>query len=121
MISPEEMAVYRETARRRAADTKTRQIQRRQQAWAVARQAVVLLKEQFGVDQVAVFGSLARGDLLHAHSDVDLAVWGMDERLLYRAVSRLLDIDPTFLVDLVRVEEASDRLRAAIERDGVIL
>ena len=70
---------------------------------------------------MAVFGSLVRKGSFHRRSDVDLAVWGLDERMYYRAVSRLLDLDPAISVDLVEADSARPALRAAIKREGVPL
>lgn len=120
-VTPEEMAVYRATARRRWERKRREAILRRERAWRFARRAARLLKEQFGAMKVVVFGSLTRGGLFHARSDVDLAVWGIDERMYYRAVSHLLSLDPAISVDLVEAETARPALRAAIEREGVPL
>jgi len=120
-ITAEEMAIYRATARRRWERKKREADQRRERAWRVARWAARLLKERFGATKVVVFGSLTRDGLFHPHSDVDLAVWGIDERMYYRAVSRLLSLDPAISVDLVEAERARPALRAAIEREGVPL
>jgi hypothetical protein len=49
---------------------------------------------------------------------VDLAVWGLDERDYYRAVSRLLDLDFDISIDLVEAELASSALLAIIELEG---
>ncbi len=88
-------------------------------AWSLARRAAVVLREQFGARQVALFGSLARGDLFHYRSDVDLATWGLDEAVYYRAVSQLLSLDPAIEVDLVIAETAPAALRAVIHAEGV--
>lgn len=64
---------------------------------------------------MALFGSLARDEPFTPHSDIDLAVWGLDERDYYRVVSRLLDLDPSISIDLLRVETLSDALIHAIE------
>ncbi len=115
------MAVYRETARRRQAMKQQVLAERRQRAWDLARQAAALLKEELGATQVRLFGSLVHGALFHARSDVDLAVWGLDEKIYYQAVSRLLDLDPAIEVDLIRVEDATLSLQNLIEREGVSL
>lgn len=120
-VTPGEMAVYRATARRRWEQKERESALRRERAWQVARQAARLLKDQFGASQVVVFGSLTRKGFFHPRSDVDLAVWGLDERMYYRAVSRLLSLDPEISVDLVEAERARPALRAAIEREGVLL
>ncbi len=117
-ISPEKLEAYRATARRRAIEERRRLALRHEHAWAVASQAAALLRAEYGVDRVAVFGSLVQSELFHRGSDIDLAVWGMDERHYYRAVGRLLALDPDFEVDLIMVEEAPVSLRDTIQKEG---
>lgn len=116
--SPDTMETYRATARRRAAERHEQLVLRHQRAWAIARQAADLLYREYGVDRVAVFGSLVRSELFHARSDIDLAVWGLDEKQHYRAVARLLALDPAFEIDLVMTEEIPPSLLATIEKEG---
>ncbi len=120
-LTPEEMAPYRQTMVRRYAEKQRESALRRERAWEVTRAAARLLKEQFGAARVMVFGSLTRTGLFDQHSDVDLAVGGLDERLYLRALSCLLDLDPEIPVDLAEIETARPALRAAIEREGVLL
>lgn len=120
-VTEDDMAIYRATARRRWAQEQQEMSQRRERAWALARQASSLLREQFNASRVMVFGSLVRSGLFHLRSDVDLAVWGLDERVYYRAVSQLLSLDPSIEVDLVIAEEAPATLRAVIEEEGVFV
>jgi predicted nucleotidyltransferase len=115
------METYRRTARARARARQERVTARQAAAWAVARRAAAALKEEFGASRVAVFGSLVRPKGFHLRSDVDLAVWGLDERLYFRAVAHLLDLDPSIEVDLVEVEQARPALQAVIQREGVLL
>ena len=68
-----------------------------------------------------MFGSLARGQGFHGRSDSDLAVWELDERLLYRAASQLLDLEPGIEVDIVMAEEAPETLKRAVESEGITL
>lgn len=117
----EQMERYVETARRRAQEKREQLHQRHEQAWEVARTAARLLKDEFSAGQVAVFGSLLRPELFHSGSDIDLAVWGLDQRLYFRALARLLDIDPSFSIDLVEFELASPRLQKHIEEEGQLL
>lgn len=77
-----------------------------------------LLKGEFGATQVAVFGSLVQPHLFHGRSDIDLAVWGINGRDYYRAVSRLLSLEPEISVDLVEVEHASPRLQEKIKHES---
>lgn len=108
------MESYRETAKKRARARREHLEARRGRAWEVARQAAALLVDEFGATKVAVFGSLLHPELFHGRSDVDLAVWGLAERDYFRAVSRLLSLGGDISVDLIEMENASDRLRNRI-------
>jgi uncharacterized protein len=120
-ISSQQMARYRSTARKRAAQHRQALAARRCLALEIARQSAMLLKADYEVKRVVLFGSLARDEYFSPHSDVDLAVWGLDEHALYRVVSRLLDLDPTISIDLLRAEEIDEKFLAVIEREGVDL
>lgn len=118
-IPAEEMAIYRATARQRQLVDHQQLAARYHRAWDLARQAAGALRERFGVIRVMVFGSLVKEELFHGRSDIDLAVWGMDEKEYYRAVAHLLTLDPDITVDLIMVEDAPDSLRECIENEGV--
>jgi len=120
-ITPEQMAGYREGYRRRKAQRAQILTARHARAWQVARAGAALLKERFGAARVTVFGSVLRPERFSERSDVDLAVWGLDERLYLKAVSALLDLDPGISVDLVEAEFARPALLAVIEEEGVAL
>jgi predicted nucleotidyltransferase len=115
------MALYRAGHRRRRQLRADLLAQRSGRAWQVARAGAALLRDQFGVARVVVFGSLLGPDQFHERSDVDLAVWGLDERDYFRAVGRLLAVDAAIMVDLVAVESAPPHLLEAILREGVDL
>lgn len=55
-VTPEKLAVYRATAQRRRQQEQPELEHRRKQAWAAARQAARLLKDQFKATRVVVFG-----------------------------------------------------------------
>ena len=120
-IPAEKMKKYRATARQRQEQKLHNLALRQQHAWEIAQEVGRLLKEQFGVTKVVVFGSLLPTKQFHQRSDIDLAVWGLDEQVYYRAVARLLDLDPTISVDLVEAEFTSPALLANIEQEGVVL
>lgn len=118
-ISPEKMAEYRAGARKREAERQAALDKRFELGWQLARQGVDILRSQFGAAKVVVFGSLVDRQLFHQRSDIDLAVWGVPEADYLRALGRLLDLSTEFSFDLVLVEEAPERLRQRIERDGM--
>ena len=95
--------------------------ERKDRAWNLARRAATLLKEDYGVNRIVLIGSLASGKGFHQRSDIDLVVWGLDEKKYYQAVGRLLGLDPEFEVDLIEAEYASPNLSRVIEQDGVSL
>ena len=120
-ISPEKMAAYRRTARRKQQEKQRIHAERRERAIAMAGKAAQVLREIYGAESVMLFGSLARGGVFDHRSDVDLAVTGLAERHYFRAVSHLLDLNPEIDVDLVRMETAPSGLAEAVRKEGVPL
>jgi uncharacterized protein len=128
-LTDEQMAIYRTSAQKRQQQKRDRLQQRQKLGLAVARQASELLKRDFQVEKVVLFGSMRFAlsaaerspDCIHEHSDVDLAVWGLNPQDYFRAVGQLLALHPGISVDLVEVETASPRLLYEIETTGVIL
>ena len=116
VFTPEQMQAYIQTAQARKHALTEHIAQRYRRGWDVAHQAAQLLKMSFGASRVVLFGSLLTQSRVHLRSDIDLAVWGMDEALYFKAVARLQDIDPEFGIDLVEAKNAYPHIRAAIEQ-----
>ena len=114
-VSPDKIETYRATARQSRAVERRRLELRHERAWAVARQAVDLLRWEYGVDRVSLFRSPVRSELFHTRSDIDLVVWGLDEKHWYSDVAQLLALDAAFEVDLVMGEEIPASLLAVIK------
>ena len=57
-LSDEQVAMYRATAKRRRELDRPAEQERRKVGWAAARQAAELLRTQYNVTRVVVFGSL---------------------------------------------------------------
>jgi len=120
-ISPEQMAEYRATYKKRQALAQEKLDERFDLAWETARRGAELLRTEFQVEKVVVFGSLTNRDLFHLRSDIDLAVWGLPDKKYLRALGLLLDLSPEFSVDLVPFKDAPEPLRQVIESEGVVL
>ncbi len=121
-IPKDKMEGYRKSARRRSAERATRLQELRKRAMTTARQAADLLKKEYGVEAVYLFGSLAeKFSVFDERSDVDLAVRGLDEAVYYRVVSHLLDLDHALDVDLIQMETAPESLVVKIEKKGIRL
>ncbi|MGB7415341.1 MAG: nucleotidyltransferase domain-containing protein [Thermosynechococcaceae cyanobacterium] len=110
------MQQYIQTARQRAQAYKFRLDDRYAQAGQVARQAAQLLKSDFEASRIVLFGSCLVRSRIHLRSDIDLAVWDLDEKLCFKAVARLQDLDPNFDIDLVEFHNAYPYIQAAIEQ-----
>ena len=120
-VSKQKMDKYKATAKRRWKREQQQLSLIYSQKWALAKKAAELLKEQFGAQRVVAFGSIIQRDLFHVHSDMDIAVWGLDEKKYFRAVAKLLELDSSQRVDLVRFEDARGSLRSVIDQEGVVL
>lgn len=118
LITDTQMAEYRAAAARRDYDALRCRAARWERAQHLAGQAAHILRVEFGATRVVLFGTGTSADRFHLRSDLDLAVWGLPERLYLRAVARLLSIDAGMPVDLVMAEDAGPSLRAAIAAEG---
>ena len=113
-LSPEELAEY---SRRFDQHFKNRKVDEAllQRAWQTAHRIAATLYEDFGVTQVAVFGSLAEPESFSKWSDIDIAVWGLPNDKYFRASSRASDISGLFKVDLVDFESCKGVFRERIQ------
>lgn len=122
-IPAEQLELYKRTARARWQVERKRRNARRDQAWRLVRRAAALLKEEFGVQRVAVFGSLTHTGRFNQWSDVDLAAWGLTSANWLRAIGAVRSLRDAgdIEINLVDVACCSPELLAVIERDGVTL
>jgi predicted nucleotidyltransferase len=120
-ISPEKLAIYRATAQRRREQEDTILHQRRQQAWAAARQAAELLKTQFQATRVVLFGSLVQEHSFTRWSDIDVAAWGIAPEDTFRAIGAIQDLNSPITVNLVDVNTCRASLLRELEQTGIEL
>ncbi|MEL6439846.1 MAG: nucleotidyltransferase domain-containing protein [Cyanobacteria bacterium J06621_8] len=59
--------------------------QKQREGWEVARKCADVLKKEFGVTKVCLFGSMLDVEQIRDDSDIDLAVWGLGIEDLWRA------------------------------------
>lgn len=120
-IGTEDLAAYRQAAKRRQEAEQRRRRQRLLRARELARQAAALLRSRFHAQRVAVFGSLTRPEEFGLRSDIDLAAWGIPERDFLRAVAAVTALDGEICVDLVAAEDAPPALRQHLEEEGITI
>ena len=90
-----------------------------QRAWQTAHRVAIMLYEDFGVTQVAVFGSLAGQKWFSKGSDIDIAVWGMPPDLYFRAVAQTIGFSQEFRIDLVNFDNCKGQFRERIQNQAV--
>jgi predicted nucleotidyltransferase len=85
-----------------------------------ARLIAVMLREEYIVERVILFGSLAEGSI-RGGSDIDLAVTGADMERYIDMYWDASELARPFPLDLVPLETASPALRNNIQGSGVEL
>jgi predicted nucleotidyltransferase len=94
----------------------------KKRAWEAAKQAGEILKGEFGVNRVWVFGSLARANQPFTKwSDIDLAVEGLAPDKFFRAGVRLEDVDGKIPIEIFPLDSARDDLKENIQQEGIEL
>jgi uncharacterized protein len=91
---------------------------RRSQAMQIARIAAEILRAEFGASRVVLFGSIlsdAADRSFHEDSDIDLAVWGISDRLYFKAVGKLQGLSE-FAIDLVEPQDAPSYILEVIAK-----
>ena len=79
------------------------------------------LGEKYQAKRITLFGSRARGDN-HARSDIDLAIYDMEESNQSKFWSEIDDLPTLLKFDLVHVNNTTDsELLKNIEKDGVLI
>lgn len=121
MVTPEQMTSYRQTMKAREATAVAQLDEQFAHAWAIAQQLAGILYTEFNAQDVYLFGSLTDRTQFHSRSDIDLAAWGIAENAYLTAVAAVTRQQATFLVDLVRLEEANERLQMEVAQHGIRL
>lgn len=118
-LPPDKLKQYRLTAIRRQKTRASKVKARMSKAWRLARKAARILREQYHAERVAVFGSLLRPSRFTQWSDLDIAAWGIPPEQTFRAIGAVMDLDPSFGINLVDVNTCTPSLLKAIEQEAV--
>lgn len=96
----------------------------RQNRYALARKAALrltdILVREYQAKRVILIGSLTDAERFDLHSDIDIAVEGLEGERYFPALGELLESADDFEVDLVPVEKATPRMKNKI-RNGEVL
>ncbi len=98
--------------------TRSRNAARRKAALRASEELAKMLKADFGVRNVWLFGSCLHEEYFHQRSDIDLGVHGLDPELSLKALYEVNARHHGFKVDLVELETCDDFLRKKILTEG---
>lgn len=118
-LSPEELQQYRLRFKQHFQNREPVDEALLRLAWKTARRVALMLYENFGATQVAVFGSLAERDWFSEQSDIDIVVWGLPSNSYFRAVAETINFSREFKIDLVRFESCKGAFRKRVQSQAV--
>ncbi len=78
------------------------------------------LTDKFQADKVILFGSLAKNKMTK-NSDIDIAVWGIPDKIFYKAAAFATGYSSKWNVDLVDFNDCKESIKTAILTEGIIL
>jgi len=118
----EEFSEYVEAWRKRLAQEESERQMRAKQLRELAQACARRLVQDFGARKAYLFGSLLREDVVHARSDIDLAVEGLEGARYFAALSAVWKLLPPGVeLDLVLLEEARPGLAERVRAEGELL
>lgn len=89
-------------------------------AQKAVRKVVALLADKYHVRKIVLTGSLAGGDRFGFHSDIDLCVEGLPDKLYFQAAGESLLIADEFDIDIIPFEYLTPEKRKLL-RTGEVL
>ncbi len=118
----EQFEVLSKTFEKKAEKNKLNAEKRKADALNKASQIADLLKKEFGVKNVYLFGSLAWRDKFTVHSDIDIYLADFPAKYSYwDALVRAENIADPYPLNLILAENASMSLKLKVEKRGIIL
>ena len=89
------------------------------QAWRDAHEVAALLYEEFGASQVFVFGSLTEPLWFIKGSDIDMAVSGLSNDIYNKALSKIMDFNSSFKIDIINFDRSKGIFRERIKYQAI--
>ncbi|MBO8129196.1 MAG: nucleotidyltransferase domain-containing protein [Peptococcaceae bacterium] len=120
MLTPQQKQRYVSGWLKREKEREARLKQQHQLALKKAFEIAQMLKAKYGVKKVVLFGSVVNGKYW-AHSDIDIAVHGMDEDRYLDMAWEASQIALPFKVDLLPFEKVSKALQRKITDEGLVI
>ncbi|MCF6149858.1 MAG: nucleotidyltransferase domain-containing protein [Candidatus Kuenenia sp.] len=86
----------------------------------VIKDLVKILVEKYHIKKIILIGSCLNKNSFHFHSDIDLCVKGLEGSLYFKALGELLIKAGEFNVDLIPIENATERMKGYIDKGEVL-
>ncbi len=84
------------------------------------KRAINILVKKYHVSRIILIGSLADKQRFGFHSDIDLCVEGLSDKLYFKAVGELLLEAGEFDIDIIPIEGATPELRERLRKGKVL-
>lgn len=94
--------------------------QRFLRARTVLKRVLNILIKEYHVRKIILIGSLADKDRFGFHSDIDLCVEGLPDKLYFKALGELLLEAGEFDIDIIPIEGVTQKMREKIEKGRVL-
>jgi len=120
MSTPEQIEKYISGWKKRKSKKNTNLEKKQKDALEKASCIADMLKDRYGIKKVILFGSTATGKLWE-HSDIDIAVFGLDENMYLDVVWEASQLALPFSLDIVPLEKTSKLLQQKIQQEGMEL
>ncbi len=89
-------------------------------AQAVLKKVVDILIKDYHVNKIVLVGSLVDEHRFGFHSDIDLCVEGLSDKLYFKAVGELLLEGGEFDIDIIPIESATPEMRGRIKKGKIL-
>jgi len=91
-----------------------------QRARVVTEKLVRILAERYRVSKIVLIGSCLDEAHFHSRSDIDLCVEGLSDSDYFRALGDMIAESEEFGVDLIPMEDATERMRAYCGKGEIV-
>ncbi len=94
--------------------------QRFLKAQVVLKKVIDILIREYRIKRIVLIGSLADENRFGFHSDIDLCVEGLPDKLYFKAVGEVLLAAEEFDIDIIPIEGATPEMKERIRKGKVL-
>ena len=95
---------------------------RRKSMISAIKKCASILRKNYNVKKIYLFGSSSRESIIDEHSDIDIAVIGLDNKKYFEALNLLYEIVPKGVnVDLITLKSIDEEFKKDILKKGIVI